>query len=120
MLALQRHNLAKVVKPQDGRFPTMPGKVDHRTGGSVDMLDNILLQDIVGHAKRFALWIEVFLFQVVTIVTAQVADGADRFGKNLKFTGSFDHCPITYLRPEFLNAIVVVNFFIGNIFEMEC
>jgi hypothetical protein len=27
-------------------------------------------------------------------VTVQVADGASRFGKNLKFTGSFDHCPI--------------------------
>jgi hypothetical protein len=28
MLALQRHNLAEVVQPQNGRFPTMPGK-DH-------------------------------------------------------------------------------------------
>jgi hypothetical protein len=25
-------------------------------------------------------------------VTVQVADGANRFGKNLKFAGSFDHC----------------------------
>ena len=38
------------------------------------MLDNVLLQDVVGHAKRLALWIEVFLLQVVTIVTVQVAD----------------------------------------------
>jgi len=91
MLTLQRHNLAEVVQPQDGWFPTMPGKVDHRTGGSVDVLDNVLLQDVVGHAKRLALWIEVFLLQVVTIVTVQVADGANRFGKNLKFAGSFNH-----------------------------
>jgi hypothetical protein len=70
----------------------MPGKVDHRTGGSVDVLDNVLLQDVVGHAKRLALWVEVLLLQVVTIVTVQVADGANRFGKNLKFAGSFDHC----------------------------
>ncbi len=26
MLALQRHNLAKVVQSQDGRFPAMPGE----------------------------------------------------------------------------------------------
>jgi hypothetical protein len=70
----------------------MPGKVDYRTGGSVDVLDNVLLQDGVGHAKRLALWIEVFFLQVVTIVTVQVAGGANRFGKNLKFTGSFGHC----------------------------
>ncbi len=100
MLALQRHNLAKVVQPQDGRLPTMPGKVDHRTGRSGDVLDNVFLQDVVGHAKRLALWIEVFLLQVVTIVTVQVADGANGFGKNLKFAGSFDHCSIPNLRVE--------------------
>ncbi len=116
MLALQRHNLAKVVQPQDGRFPTMPGKVDHRTGGSVDVLDNVLLQDVVGHAKRLALWIEVFLLQVVTIVTVQVADGANRFGKNLKFTGSFDHCSIPNLRVERHKALdsITSRFFWGD------
>ena len=78
----------------------MPGKIDHRTGRSVDVLDNVLLQDVVGHAKRLALWIEVFLLQVVTIVTVQVADGANGFGKNLKFAGSFDHGSIPNLRVE--------------------
>ena len=100
MLTLQRHNLAKIVQPQDGRLPTVPGKVDHRTGGSVDVLDNVVLQDGVGHAKRLALWIEVFLLQVVTIVTVQVADGANRFSKNLKFAGRFDHGSIPDLRVE--------------------
>ena len=108
MLALQRHNLAKVVQPQYGRFPAMPGKVDHRTGESVDVLDDVLLQDVVGHVKRFALWIEMFLLQVVTIVTAQVADGASRFYKNLKFTGCFDHCPIPNLRVERHKALVLL------------
>ncbi len=108
MLALQRHNLAKVVQPQDGRLPTMPGKIDHRTRGSVDVLDNVLLQDGVGHAKRLALWIEVFLFQVVTIVTVQVADGANRFGKNLKFAGSFNHCSIPDLRVERHKALDLI------------
>jgi hypothetical protein len=56
------------------------------------VLDNKLLQDIVGHAKRLALGIEVFLIQVVTVVTAQVAEGTSRFDKNLKFAGSFGHC----------------------------
>jgi hypothetical protein len=55
------------------------------------MLDNILLQDVVQHAKHLALWIEVFLLQVVTIVTVQVAEGAGGFNKNLKFAGSFSH-----------------------------
>jgi len=108
ILALQRYNLAKVVQPQNGRFPTMPRKFDHRTGGSVDVLDNVLLQDGVGHAKRLALWIEVFLLQVVTIVTVQVADGANRFGKNLKFAGMFAHGSIPDLRVEPHKAIDLI------------
>ncbi len=91
MLALKRYNLAKIVQPKDGWFTTMPGKADYRIGGSVDVLDNVLLQDVVGHAKRLAIRIKVFLLQVVTIVTVQVTDGANRFGKNLKFAGSFYH-----------------------------
>ena len=31
MLALQRHDLPKVVQPKDDRLTTMPGKVNHRT-----------------------------------------------------------------------------------------
>ena len=98
MLALQRRNLAEVVQPQYGRFPAMPGKVDHRTGERIDILDDVLLQDVVGHVKRLALWIEMFLLQVVTVVTAQIAGRADRFCKNLKFTGCFDHFSIPNLR----------------------
>ena len=100
MLALQGHNLAKVVQPQDGRFPTMPGKVDHRPGGSIDVLNNVLLQDVVGHPKRLGLWKEVLFLQVVTIVTVQVANGANRFRKNLKFAGSSDHSLIPNLRAK--------------------
>ena len=55
------------------------------------MLDDILLQDVVGHAKRLVLWIEMFLIQVVTVVTPQVAEGTSRFDKNLKLAGSFGH-----------------------------
>ena len=108
MLALQRRNLAKVVQPQDGRFPAMPGKVDHRTGGSGNVLYNVLLQDVVGHAKRLALWIEVFLLQVVTIVTVKVTDGTTGLGKNLKFAGGFDHCSIPSLWVERHKALDLI------------
>ena len=97
MVALHLHDVAKVVQPQEGRFPTMPGEVNHRTGGSVDVLDNVFLQNVVGHAKRLALRIEVFLLQVVTIVTVQIADRANGFDKNLKFARGLDHCLISNL-----------------------
>jgi hypothetical protein len=50
----------------------------------------------------------VFLLQVVTIVTVQVADGTSRFGKNLKFSGSFDHYPILHLRGECYKALDLI------------
>jgi len=51
VLALQLDNLAKVVQPQNGRFTPVPGEVDHRTGGSLNVLDNVRLEDVVRHAK---------------------------------------------------------------------
>ena len=64
------------------------------------MLDNVFLQDGVGHAKRIIFWIEVFLLQVVAIVTVQVANGSNGLDENLKFAGSFDHWVIPNLRGE--------------------
>lgn len=55
------------------------------------MLDDVLLEDVFGHAERLVLWIEMFLLQVVAVVTVQVADGADGLGKYLKFARSSDH-----------------------------
>ena len=69
------------------------------------MLDNVLLQDVVRHARRLALWIEVFFLQIVAIVTVQVANGANWFGKHLKFTGSLDHCSIPDLQLESHRAL---------------
>ena len=91
VLALKRHDLPEIVQPQEGRLPPMPGKTDHRTGGGVDVLDKVRLQDVVRHAKRLALRIEALLLQIVTIVATQVADGANRFGEDLEFAGSAGH-----------------------------
>jgi hypothetical protein len=104
MFVLKRHDLAKVVQPQEDWFTTMPGKVDYWTGGCGNMLDNVFLQDGVRHAKQLVFWIEILFLQVVTIVTVQVADRANGLGKNLKFAGSFDHGPIPNLRHEYLKA----------------
>ena len=57
VLALQRHDLAEVVQAQDGRLPAVPGEPDHCLRGGVDVLDDVLLQDVVGHAERLALWV---------------------------------------------------------------
>jgi len=92
MSALQRYNFTKVAQAQNGRFSTMPRKPDHVFWGSVNMLNNIFLQNFIGHSKQFALWIELFLVQIVAVVTVQVTDGSDRFSKNLKFAGSLNHC----------------------------
>jgi hypothetical protein len=69
----------------------MPGKTDHCLRISLDVLDYVLLQDVLRHAKRLALRIEIFLLQVVTIVTVQIADRADRLYKNLEFSGGLNH-----------------------------
>ncbi len=41
------------------------------------MLNNVLLQNIVGHVKRLAPRIELFLLKVVAIVTFQIAAKLD-------------------------------------------
>ena len=96
MLALKGRNLAKVVQPQDGRFPAVPGKPDHRLWGGFDVLDDVLLKDIIGHPKRLSLRVEMFFLQIVAVVTVQVADGANRLDKDLKVARSFGHICIFY------------------------
>ena len=52
VLALQLDNLAKIVQPEEGRFAAVPEEIDHRLRGDLDLLDDVLLQQVVGHAKR--------------------------------------------------------------------
>jgi hypothetical protein len=51
MLALQRHNLLKVIEFQNGRLRAIPGKIDHLTRESIDLLDNIPLQNAFRHTQ---------------------------------------------------------------------
>lgn len=69
----------------------MPGKSDHFLRISLDVLDYVLFQNVVRHAKRLSFWIELSFLQVITIVTVQVANGADRLHKNLELSGSLSH-----------------------------
>jgi hypothetical protein len=96
VLALKGHDLVKIVQPQQARFPTVPGKADGWIGASINVLDNVLFQDVVWHPKRFALWIQVHLFQIVTVVTVQIADRANWFGKDLKLPRSSGHIGIFF------------------------
>jgi len=84
---LQLDDTAKVVQSQDCGFSSMPGKTDLRVWVNSEVLFDILLQEVLGHAERSAFWIELFLFQVVAVKTVQVAERTCRFDKNLKISG---------------------------------
>jgi hypothetical protein len=97
VLALEFDDLAKIVQPKDGRFAAVPKEIDYCFRGDLNLLDNILLQQVVGHTKRPGLWIEQLLLQVVTIVAVQVTYCPYRFGKDLKFTRGLDcHSVLPY------------------------
>ena len=52
------------------------------------MLNNVLLQNIIEHAKRLAPRIELFLLKIVAIVAIQITVWADWLGEDLKLTRS--------------------------------
>ncbi len=85
VFALEPGYLAEIVYPEDGRLAAVPEEIDLGFGGDCDLLADVLLQQIVGHAKRLALRIEQVLLQVVAVAAIQVAGGPCRFGKDLKF-----------------------------------
>ena len=90
-MALKGDYLLKIIETQEGRLTAVPGKVDGRTGKTFDVLDNIFFQHGIGHTKRLLHGIEESFLQVITIMTAQVADGTTGFGEDLEFAGSFGH-----------------------------
>jgi hypothetical protein len=93
----------------------MPGEPDHRFLGCLDVLFDVLLQDFRGHAKRLIGWIEMFLLQVVTVVTIQVADGADRFGEDLELAGGYIHSLILLNQTlTHTKSLAVLSSLVGN------
>ena len=69
----------------------MPGKRNRLPGGGFNVLDDIVFEKRVGHAKRFSSGMEGLLINIITILAVEIAESAYGFGENLKFTGSFDH-----------------------------
>jgi hypothetical protein len=76
----------------------VPGKRDYRIGGGFNVLKDVFFQDIVGHAKGVFIRIEALFFQVVTVVTTEVTNGANGFSKNLIGAGGLGHGAIPELR----------------------
>ena len=85
MFALELGYLAEIVNPEHGRLAAVPEEIDLRFGGDGDLLADVLLQQIVGHAKRLAVRIEQVLMQVVTVAAIEVAGRPRRFCKDLEF-----------------------------------
>jgi hypothetical protein len=57
----------------------------------LEMLDDISLQKIVRHSERGSFREEFVFFEIVTVLTAEIAGRPGRFDENLKSPGSFGH-----------------------------
>ena len=98
MPALELHYFTKIVYPEQGRLPSVPGEADNRAGGGIYVLDDVALEDIIRHAKSLALPVKFFFLQIVTVTAPEVAGRAGRLDKNLKFTARFGHQPFPLTR----------------------
>ena len=85
VFALEPGYLAEIVYPEHGRLAAVPEEIDRPFRGDCDLLADVLLQQIVGHAKRLAVRVEQVFVQVVTVVAIEVAGGPCRFCKDLEF-----------------------------------
>src|SRR5215831_4344614 len=61
MLALEFDNLVKIVQPENSRLTAVPKEIDHGLRGNLDLLDDVLLQQVIGHTKCLGLRIEQLL-----------------------------------------------------------
>jgi hypothetical protein len=52
VFALEFHNPAKIVQPENSRFPAVPREKNLAPRDNGNLLNNVLLQQIVGHPKR--------------------------------------------------------------------
>ena len=84
VLALEFDSLAEEVHAESGRLSTVPRKVDLRPGRGFHVLDDVLLQERLCHAKRTGAGIEAALVLVITILAVEVTAGPGWLGKDLE------------------------------------
>jgi hypothetical protein len=66
------------------------------------MLDDVLLEEAVGHPKRLTRRVQVLLLQVIAVAAIQVADGAARLRKYLELAGRLGQRSILRLAKNYL------------------
>src|SRR5262245_52590518 len=96
MFLLQFHSFAKKVDAEQGRLAPMPGEADDILRRGLNMLDNITLQCLVVQTEISSLGIEFFLFEVIAVMTVEVADRTDRLYHDLKFA----RCSFQRITPD--------------------
>jgi hypothetical protein len=52
----------------------------------LDMLNDVAFEGLVVETKICALWIKIFLFQIIAVVTIEIANRPDRLDHDLKLT----------------------------------
>src|SRR5262249_14380331 len=86
MFLLQFDSFAKKVDAEQRRLAAVPGEAHDFLGRGLNMLNNITLQCLVVQTKIGSLGIEFFLFEVIAVMTVEVADRTDCLHHDLKFT----------------------------------
>src|SRR3970040_1537480 len=86
-----RTDRAKEVEPEERGLAAMPCEENGWPGAGLDVLDDVPLQYIVGHAKRLAMRIEIARPEVVAVATGQIAQSAGRLHEDLEFARRSSH-----------------------------
>jgi hypothetical protein len=84
MLLLERHRFAEKFHAQQCGLAAMPGEADDFFRGRLNMLDDVAFEGRVVEAKVCAFGIKIFFFQIIAVVTIEVANRPDRLDHNLK------------------------------------
>jgi len=91
MLALQCNDLFEIVQAEQRGLSAVPGECDRGSASRGDMLNDVFLQQSVGHAQRINAGVKRLFWDVIAVVARQIAERPDRFDKDLKISGSLDH-----------------------------
>jgi hypothetical protein len=84
VLFLKLDDCPKIVEPEQGRLSAMPGEGNHGVFRSRDVLDNVFLQELFGHAEDIKTGIGGKFAGVIAVAALQVAKRPNRFGEDLK------------------------------------